>query len=115
MAKTGMNRVILIGDVCDTPKLRSLQAGTLLAIRLHTVEAMPDDDGQMRDRQAWHTVVVWGKRAEALSKILARGMRLAIEGRLVNRKWDDMTGRHHVSEVYASELVILDSEKRDAA
>jgi single-strand DNA-binding protein len=116
MAHTGLNKAILIGEVADPPKLKILPNGTPnLTLRLHTSESIPDEDGTLRERKAWITVVVWGKRGEALHKIIGKGWRLAVDGRIVNRSWEDVTGRHYATEIYANDVVILDTEKRDAA
>jgi single-strand DNA-binding protein len=116
MPYKGMNKAILVGEVTDSPKMRTLPTGTAhLTIRLHTLESVPDENGHARERKAWHTVVVWGKQAEAKAKIVTRGKHIAVEGRLVNRSWDDVTGRHYVTEIYATDIVVLEAEKQDAA
>lgn len=111
----GLNKAILIGEIADTPKLKTVGATPHLAFRIHTAESVPDEHGQLRERKSWHTVVVWGRRGEALAKILSRGMRLAIEGRIVNRSYDDATGKKYVTEIYANDVVILGSERQNAA
>jgi len=105
----GLNKAILIGEVSDPPKLKTLPNGKVhLSLRLHTAEVFPDENGIPRERKAWHTVVVWGHRGEALAPLLSRGKRLAVEGRIVHRQWDDLGGkRHNVTEIYADDIVLL--------
>lgn len=110
MPHIGMNKVILIGTVDSTPRLHQTAQRARLTLRLNTVETYRDDHGAERERRAWHEVVVWGRRAEALASILARGKRVAIEGRLVNDTWDGADGkRRYRTEIHAYEVVLLDS------
>jgi single-strand DNA-binding protein len=52
--------------------------------------------------------VVWGKRGEALNKILSKGSRICIEGRLQTRSWEDKTGnKRYSTEVNANNIVLL--------
>ncbi len=41
----------------------------VLKLRLATSETYLDRNRVRQERTEWHSVVVWGKRAEALSKI----------------------------------------------
>jgi single-strand DNA-binding protein len=76
---------------------------------LLTTETYRDENAAERERRAWHSVVVWGKRAEALSPFLLRGKAVAIEGRIVNNSWDGADGRRrHSTEIHAQEIVLLD-------
>lgn len=117
----GMNKAILIGEVSETPRLRTLPSGTAhLTIKVYTPEEFTDAEGVVRQRKAWHTVIAWGKYATALAPILTRGGHVSVEGRIVNRQWDDVSGRrHHVTEIYADDVTILDrksdGDRRDAA
>jgi len=110
MAFEGLNKAILIGRLEGDPHFRMTRGGKpRLWLRLHTVETVPDGEGSIRDRQAWHSIVVWGKRAESLVSMLRAGRRIAVEGRLVNRSWDGADGRRrHETEVHARRLVLLD-------
>lgn len=112
MPKQGLNKAILIGTVDDTPRLHQTEHRARLTLRLRTVETYADDNGAERERRAWHDVVVWGKRADALARILVRGSRVAVEGRIVNNQWDGSDGkRRYRTEIHASELVLLDSRE----
>jgi single-strand DNA-binding protein len=105
----GLNRVYLIGNIGQQPELRFTKSNQpVLSLRLATNERWKDRDGNWKDRTEWHTVVVWGKRAEGLAKILAKGTQLCIEGRLQTRNWEDRNGqKRYTTEVVAREVVLL--------
>ena len=107
----GLNRVILIGNLGQDPELRFTQAQQgVLSIRMATTESYFDTQTKERKEiTEWHTVVVWGKRGEALNKILSKGSRIAVEGRLKTRSWDDKNGggKRYATEVVANNVILL--------
>jgi len=110
----GLNKVLLIGNVGQVPELRSTAGGqSVMTIRMATNERYKNKDGEWTDRTEWHTIVVWGKRAEGLSKILQKGTHLYIEGKLQTRQWDDKEGqKRYTTEIVAREVLLLG--KKDA-
>lgn len=109
----GLNKVILIGAVDGEPRFHRHGEGRhRLWFRLRTNELRPDEHGVMRERLGWHSVVVWGARAEGLSRLLSAGSRLAVEGRLVTRKVQKASEPRYQTEIHARELVILGREPK---
>jgi single-strand DNA-binding protein len=106
----GLNRVILIGNLGQDPELRYTQSGQgVLSLRMATTESYFDSTTKERkERTEWHSVTVWGKRGEALNKILSKGSRICIEGRLQTRSWEDKSGnKRYTTEVNANNVVLL--------
>jgi single-strand DNA-binding protein len=106
----GLNRVILIGNLGQDPELRFTQSGQgVLSLRMATTESYFDNTTKERkERTEWHSVTVWGKRGEALNKILSKGSRICVEGRLQTRSWEDKTGgKRYTTEVVANNLILL--------
>ena len=106
----GLNRVILIGNLGQDPELRFTQSGQgVMSIRMATTESYFDNNSKERkERTEWHTVVVWGKRGEALNKILSKGSRICVEGRLQTRSWEGKDGgKRYTTEVNATNVVLL--------
>lgn len=106
----GLNKVILIGNLGQDPELRFTQGGTaILNMRLATNESWTQD-GERKEKTEWHTVILWGKRGEALSKFLSKGKQLCVEGRLQTRKWEAKDGGQRQStEIVASNIILLGS------
>jgi len=106
----GLNRVTLIGNLGQDPELRFTQSNQgVLSLRIATTESYFDNNTKERkERTEWHSIVVWGKRGEALNKILSKGSRICIEGRLQTRSWEDKTGgKRYTTEVVASNVILL--------
>ncbi|MEP7120489.1 MAG: single-stranded DNA-binding protein, partial [Byssovorax sp.] len=78
-----------------------------LNMRLATTESYLDKDKVRRERTDWHNVVVWGKRGEALAKILTKGSSVFIEGSLRTSSYDNKEGQKvYKTEINANNLII---------
>jgi single-strand DNA-binding protein len=98
----GLNRAILVGNLGMDPELKFTQGGqAVLRIRLATSDSFLNKSGERQERTEWHTVVVWGKRAESLNKILSKGRTIWVEGRIQTRSWED---KKDGSKRYATEI-----------
>jgi single-strand DNA-binding protein len=105
----GLNKVMLIGNLGRDPELRYTQGGQpILNMRLATNESFQNRDGERQERTEWHSVILWGKRGEALGKILSKGSQLCIEGRLQTRSWEDKQGqKRYATEIVATNVILL--------
>ena len=105
---SGFNRVVLLGNLGVDPELRMTNSGqAVLSIRMATSETYKDRNGERQERTDWHTVVVWGKRAEGLGKFLAKGAKVLVEGSLRTSSYDDKDGnKRYKTEVVAKEIVL---------
>ena len=104
----GLNRVMLLGNLGQDPELRMTSGGqAVLKLRLATSETYLDRNKVRQERTEWHSVVVWGKRGEALSKILAKGSRIFVEGGLRTSSYDDKEGhKRYRTEVVANNIIL---------
>jgi single-strand DNA-binding protein len=104
----GLNRVMLLGNLGADPELRSTSAGqAILKFRLATSESYVDRNRARQERTEWHNVVVWGKRAEALAKILSKGSRLFVEGSIRSSSYEDRDGnKRYRTEIIATNVVL---------
>jgi single-strand DNA-binding protein len=107
----GLNKVMLMGNLGADPELRVTSGGqSVLKLRLATSETYLDKNRVRQERTEWHSVVVWGKRAEALSKFLTKGSRLFIEGGLRTSSYDDKEGnKRYRTEIVANNIILAGS------
>jgi single-strand DNA-binding protein len=105
----GLNKALLIGNLGADPELRHTQNGrAVLKFRLATTESYATEGGERKEVTHWHNVVLWGKRAEALAKFLAKGERVYVEGRIETRSYDDKDGvKRSITEITANNLILL--------
>ena len=110
MAEEGLNEVTLIGRLGQDPELRYTQSNqACLNIRMATTESYFDNNTKERkERTEWHTVIVWSKRAEGLNKVLSKGSRICVKGRLQTRTWEDKQSiKRYTTEIVAMNVILL--------
>jgi single-strand DNA-binding protein len=109
----GLNRVTLFGNLGADPELRHLPGGqTVLSMRLATTETWAErkggePTGERASRTEWHHVSVWGARATGLSKLLAKGSPVVVEGSLRTTSWEKDGQKHFKTEVVAREVLLV--------
>lgn len=95
-----MNKVILIGRMCGDAVVRRTQTGKAVASyrlavdRIHKKEGQPDAD--------FINCVAFGKSGEFAGNYLRKGMKIAAEGRIQTRDYDDNDGK----TVYVTEVIV---------
>ncbi|HTJ81080.1 MAG TPA: single-stranded DNA-binding protein [Polyangiaceae bacterium] len=110
-----MNRVTLLGNLGSDPELRTTANGGVLKMRLATSEAWLGKDGKLVDHTEWHDVALFGKRAEALSRILAKGDRVVVEGALRTSSYEAKDGgTRYRTEVLAKDVILAGGRRRSA-
>jgi single-strand DNA-binding protein len=103
----GLNRVMLLGNLGADPELRVTPGGqAVLKLRLATNETYLDRNNVRQERTEWHRVTIWGRRAEALGKILQKGDLLFVEGRLQTSSYDKNGEKRYSTEVVANNVVL---------
>lgn len=103
----GLNRVMLLGNLGADPELRVTPGGqAVLKLRLATNESYMDRNNVRQERTEWHRVTIWGRRAEALGKILQKGDSLFIEGRLQTSSYEKNGEKRYSTEVVANNIVL---------
>ncbi len=108
---SGVNKVILIGNLGADPEVRHLQNGASVAnFRIATSETYKDKTtGEKREQTEWHSIVAWRGLAEITEKYLRKGSKVYVEGKLRTRQWQDKEGNtRYTTEIQADEMNLLD-------
>jgi single-strand DNA-binding protein len=103
------NKVQLIGNLGNNPEIKTLDGGKKLArFSVATNEVYRNTKGEKVTETQWHNLVAWGKVAEIAEKYLSKGSEVAIEGKLMNRTYNDKDGvKKYITEVQVNELLML--------
>ena len=102
-----LNKAILMGRLCADPELRTTQNGTPVCSFTLAVNRRGKDDGT-----DFLDIVVWNKTAEFVNKYFAKGMQVAVAGRIQSRTWEDQNGNKRKSvEIVAEEVHFAESKK----
>lgn len=102
-----MNSACLSGNIGRDPEIRSAQSGTsILNFSLAVNERIKKGE-EWIDYTNWFDVVVFGRRADSLSKILAKGMKVAVSGHLRYSTWERDGVKRSKIEVIADDIDIM--------
>ena len=106
-----INRVNISGNLTRDPETRG--GGSVLAfgVAVNDRRRNPDTD-EWEDVPNYIDCVVFGKRAEPLSRMLHKGDKVAIEGKLRWSSWETDDGRRSKIEVVVDEVEFM-SRKAD--
>ena len=107
-----MNAVHLIGRLTQDVELRERGETKVAQLRL-AVPRGRDKNGEDRGAD-FVDVVCFGRQAEVCADYLAKGRRIAVEGRLHHDQWDSEDGRRQKLEVIAQSVEFLDARKAEA-
>jgi single-strand DNA-binding protein len=110
------NKVQLIGNLGNAPEVKTLESGKKMArFSVATSESYRNAKGEKVTETQWHTLVAWGKVAEIVEKFLTKGKEVAIEGKLINRSYNDKEGnKKYITEVQVNELLMLGAKNNEA-
>lgn len=104
-----LNKVILIGRIGKTPKIRHTGTGkAVTTISVATSRQWRDRDGNKQKQTEWHNVVAWGRHAEIIGEWTGKGSLICVEGRLQTRSWESDGTTRYTTEVVLEELKMLD-------
>lgn len=114
MSRT-LNKVMLLGNVGRDPDINVTTNGTRVAtLRMATTETWKDRDGNQHEHTDWHTIVAWRGLADVVERLVRRGSRIFIEGKLQTRTYEDKEGnKRYVTEVVADNVLLLESKRHD--
>lgn len=111
-----VNKVQLIGNLGKEPEVKTLESGKKMArFSVATNESYRNAKGEKVTETQWHNLVAWGKLAEIVEKYLVKGKEVAIEGKLINRSYNDKDGnKKYITEIQVNELKMLGAKVPEA-
>lgn len=117
MSARSLNKVLLIGNLTRDPEIRYTSSGAAVcSFGMATNRSWKDAEGEIREEAEFHNLVSWNKMAEVCYQILAKGMKVYIEGELRTRSWDDESGNtRYRTEIKLNEMILLDSKGKHGA
>ena len=109
-----INRVCISGNLTRDPELRATGGGTSVlqfGVAVNERVKNPQTD-EWEDRPNFVDCVMFGKRAEALSNLLDKGMKVAVEGRLRYSSWEKDGQKRSKLEVVAEDVELMSRQQQ---
>jgi len=103
------NKVQLIGHLGMKPDIRTFGDSKMARVSIATDGSYRNAEGKYVQNAHWHTLVIWGKLAMVAEKHLDKGKKVAVNGKLVNRSYEDKEGKkNYTTEVHVAEFLVLE-------
>ena len=114
MASRSLNRVTLIGNLTRDPELKYTPAGTAVCtFGVATNRSWTTTDGQTKEETQFHRIVAWQKLAELCGKLLTKGRKVFLEGRLVYRTFIGKDGQQRtIAEIVLDDFIVFGDGRR---
>ena len=109
-----INRVNISGNLTRDPELRSMPNGNaVLTFGVAVNDRVRDQQsGEWKDRPNYIDCVLFGARAQGISRFLSKGSKVAVEGKLHYSKWQAQDGSNRSKiEVYVDEVEFLSRDR----
>ena len=109
-----INRCNISGNIGREPELRQTQGGTqVLTFSLAVSDRKRNpQSGEWEEVTNWIPCVVFGNRAESLSRFLSKGTKCAVEGKLRQSSYKDKSGQNRSKiEVIVDEVEFMSQSK----
>lgn len=112
-----INRVNISGNLTRDPELRATQGGMqVLGFGVAVNDRRRNQQtGEWEDYPNFVDCTIFGNRAESMGRILHKGMKVAIEGKLRYSSWDKDGQRRSKLEVIVDEIELMSQKQAPAA
>jgi single-strand DNA-binding protein len=117
-AFTHENVIKLAGVLGVAPELRLTANGnTVATLIVYTNYTLRNDDGSRRQESDRHRVIVWGLHAEKAARLLRKGSKVRVQGRMTYPTWTDKQSgaTRYGAEIVAQTLDYQGANEEDEA
>lgn len=107
------NSVQLIGRPGSDPETKTIGNRKVVRFSIATKDFSYNENHELEKVTSWHNIVAWGKTAEQAEKLIKKGKRIALEGRLRTRIYEKDGKRNYFTEITMNEFLIIDHASDD--
>ena len=107
------NSVQLVGNLGRDVEFKNFDSGSSRAsFTLATNDFYKNNKGEKMQDTQWHNVVAWGRVAENMNSLLAKGSEVMIKGKLTSRSYDNKEGeKKYITEIVVNEFMTLQKKE----
>jgi len=105
-----VNRADIVGNVTRDPEIRTTTGGKqVMTLGVATNDRWKErSTGETKERAEFHNVVIWGELAEEAGKVIRKGSRVFVSGRVQTRSWETQAGQKRTTtEIIADQCSLL--------
>lgn len=105
---------MLVGNLTRDPELKYTPSGApVCSIGLATNRSWTTAEGQIKEEVQYHRVTAWHKLAELTSKLLTKGSKVYMEGRIAYRSFTGKDGQQRsITEIILDDFIVFGGAKK---
>ncbi len=105
---------MLLGNLTRDPVVKYTTGGTAVAtFAVATNRAWTTSDGHTKEDVQYHNIVAWSKLAELVGKLLTKGRKVYVDGRLTTRRFTGKDGAERsITEIVMDDFIVFSDGKR---
>jgi len=114
MASRSINKVVLLGNLTRDPEVKYTPTGAAVCtFGLATNRTWTTAEGQIKEDTQFHRITAWNKLAELCGKLLSKGKKVYLEGRLAYHSYTAKDGQQKsVTEIIMDDFIVFSSAKQ---
>lgn len=114
MASRSINKVVLLGNLTRDPEVKYTPSGAAVCtFGLATNRTWTTAEGQTKEDTQFHRITAWNKLAELCGKLLSKGKKVYLEGRLAYHSYTAKDGQQKsVTEIIMDDFIVFSSAKQ---
>lgn len=111
------NHVQLVGNLGQDPELQTTKNGKeYLRLSLATSSSYIDQSGEWKTDTQWHRLIAWGKLAVKMQRILQKGAKIMVNGKLDYSRYTDKNGVEKQStQIVISQFMEMNQAVKETA
>lgn len=105
---------MLVGNLTRDPELKYTPSGApVCSIGLATNRSWTTAEGQIKEEVQYHRITAWHKLAELCSKLLSKGSKVYMEGRIAYRSFTGKDGQQKsITEIILDDFIVFGGAKK---
>ncbi len=107
------NSVQLIGRPGSDPEVKMIGERKFVRFSFATNDYTYNENHELERMTSWHNIVAWGKIAEQAEKMIKKGKRIALEGRLRTKVYEKDGKKTYFTEITMNEFMVIDRISSD--
>lgn len=109
-----VNKVVLMGHLVADPECSVLKTGQMVAkFKVATNRDWKSSNGEKQEVTDYHRIITWNKLAEICGKYLKKGYAVYMEGRIMNRVYNNDKGeKRSMTEIVADIVNFINYRKK---
>ena len=114
MSSRSINKVTILGNLTRDTELKYTPNGApVCTFGVATNRTWTTAEGQVKEDVQYHRIVAWNKVAELCGKLLTKGKKVYVEGRLSYRTFTGKDGlQKSITEIVLDDFIVFNSARR---